>query len=72
MKTLFVVYHVHNTNVESDTIKLIGIYSSEKKAMDAVTRYRQKPGFKEYPLGFSIDKYHIDQDYWEEGFTTEQ
>jgi len=72
MKTLFVVFHVRNVDVESDTIKLIGIYSSKKKATDAVTRYQQKPGFSEHPIGFSIDEYHVDEDYWKEGYITEQ
>jgi hypothetical protein len=72
MKTLFVVFHEHDTEIISDTSKLIGIYSSREKAMDAVVRYQQKPGFSDYPLGFSIDEYHVDEDYWKEGFITEQ
>jgi hypothetical protein len=65
------LYFTHAVaDVEFETIKLIGIYSSRKKAVDAVTKYQQRPGFSEHPFGFSIDEYQIDQDYWEEGYIT--
>jgi hypothetical protein len=72
MKTLFVVFHEHDTDVQPDTSKLIGIYSSQERATDAVARYQQKPGFSEHPFGFSIDEYLVDEDHWKEGYITEQ
>jgi hypothetical protein len=28
------------------------------------------PGFRDYPEGFHIDEYQLDQDQWREGFIT--
>lgn len=49
--------------------KIIGIYSSEEKAFAVKEKYRLLPGFNEYPDNcFSIDKYEVDKNNWEEGF----
>jgi hypothetical protein len=72
MTILFVVHHVYSSDSESDNAKLIGIYSSKKSAVEAISRLEQKPGFRKYPNGFSIDEYHLDKDYWIEGFLSEE
>lgn len=47
---------------------LIGVYSSEEDARAAAKRLRAKPGFVEFPQGFQIAPYEIDQDHWVDGF----
>lgn len=63
------VYLVQHVRDESDgSYKVIGIYSSRNAAESAVERLRGKPGFRDHPEGFSIDRYEIDRDCWPEGF----
>ena len=50
--------------------KLIGIYSSENDAQEAIKRIKTKPGFRDFPDGFQIDEYEIGKDNWPEGFVT--
>jgi len=66
---LYVLHHAHDLEAEID-VKLIGIYSSEQKAEEAKLRALVLPGFSEYPDGFHIDRYELDQDNWAEGYVT--
>jgi len=50
---------------------MIGVYSTEQHARDAVERLRYQPGFCDAPEGFCIDRYEIDRDHWGEGYVTE-
>ncbi|SUE43066.1 hypothetical protein [Roseomonas gilardii] len=75
---LWVVYHhkmgAENDDTETDEIemsmRLIGIYSSEEKASQAMARMRRLPGFRDWPNGFRV--YHYDGPLngvgWTEGF----
>ncbi|MDU7522432.1 MAG: hypothetical protein E7K72_13745 [Roseomonas mucosa] len=73
---LWVVYHhkmgAENDDTETDEIeismKLIGIYSSEEKASQAMARMRRLPGFRDWPGGFRIYEVTLDRDLWPEGF----
>jgi hypothetical protein len=71
MKTVYLLYHSHDSAEGDDNYKLLGIFSTEKKAQDAIDSFRLKPGFVDYPDDFSIDKYEIDKAYWSEGFARE-
>ncbi|HEY4171328.1 MAG TPA: hypothetical protein VGM96_31340 [Reyranella sp.] len=54
-----------------DFQKLIGVYSSEKKAEDAIERLRDKPGFRDCPNGWLICPIVVDEETaWENGFVT--
>jgi homoserine kinase type II len=53
---------------EEDTELLIGVYESEEKAKDAIERLKDRPGFVDFPQGFVIDAYELNQDHWLEGF----
>jgi len=44
------------------------VYSSTSNAESAVSRLKTLRGFNSYPDGFSIDKYPLDKDHWEDGF----
>ncbi len=68
MKT---VYSVEHENIEDDYIeepRVIGIYSSEELAQEAIERAKKLSGFGDYPEGFQITKYILDKDQWIRGF----
>jgi hypothetical protein len=52
----------------NDTCLHVGIYSSEAAAHAAIARLSDKPGFREYPAGFTTYPREIDRDGWTEGF----
>ena len=64
----FVLEHVRQTLPDDEDAKLIGVYSSESAAQKAIKRLRRQPGFRDFPDGFCIDRYRIDEDSWAEGF----
>jgi hypothetical protein len=81
MATVFVLQHLHRLPGGEDDVKMIGVYSTRKAAVAAVSRLSQAPGFKEHANivdydttdddeGFHIDEYEIDKDHWAEGYVT--
>ena len=69
MKTVFILYHSYDLEGCEET-KLIGVYSSKDEADQAVTRLKDKNGFKYRPDAFVTSEYDINQDHWTEGFAT--
>jgi hypothetical protein len=67
---VFVVQHVHEQEDGEEDVKMIGVYSSQSVAQEAVTRLSIQPGFCDLPQGFCIDRYSVDQDHWAEGYIT--
>ncbi|WP_093196242.1 hypothetical protein [Variovorax sp. YR750] len=70
MTDVFLVHHVHQLPDSEEDVKLLGVFSSEARAVLAIDRARNLPGFSEAPDGFSVDKYQIDKSTWTEGFLT--
>jgi hypothetical protein len=70
MEKVFLLHHVREVDVESDDMKLIGIYSSEEKARQALEQVRQQPGFRDHPDGFELSEALLDHTEWAEGFLT--
>jgi len=70
VKTVFVVQHVRRFSDGREDVKLIGVYTSQTLAQQAVGRFGLLEGFRDHPNGFSIDRYVVDHDYWAEGFRT--
>ncbi|WP_196888016.1 hypothetical protein [Aureivirga sp. CE67] len=69
MEYVYILHHTYELgNIEKS--KLIGIYSSEQEAKNAIERLRDKNGFKNKVEGFNIEKYKINEDHWKEGFST--
>lgn len=68
MKQIFVVVHEYETPAGEGDLKLVGAFSSEAKALNAIDALRQQPGFKDYPEGFVIEACPLDQSQWPEGF----
>jgi len=65
---VFLVLHSYESTHGEDLVKTIGIYSSQAAAEEAVGRLINLPGFSDYPEGFSIDSYFVDEDHWTSGF----
>jgi len=59
---------LHTRDCDDSSIKIIGLYSSERRASDAIARLSKMPGFRDYPSGFHVDRYILDRDNWSEGF----
>jgi hypothetical protein len=70
MKKVYVLHHTHDLDSEDTDIKLIGVYSTEEKAQNAITKLSFLPGFRDSRQGFHIDKYEMDKDHWQEGFVS--
>jgi homoserine kinase type II len=75
VRSVYVLFHqfeFRNTKEEDieDRAKLIGVYSNEEEAKRAIERVKGQPGFRDYPEGFVIDPYELNQDNWAEGFVT--
>lgn len=69
MKTVFILHHSYELDGHDET-KLIGVYSTNGQAELAITRLKDKSGFKFRPDAFEISEYELDQDNWTEGFVT--
>ena len=70
MKEVFVLFHAHELRNGEDDEKLIGVYSMASLAEAALERAKKLRGFVDYPDGFIIDQYKLDEDHWTEGFIT--
>ncbi len=68
MTTVYILWHRYEPEPEVDEEKLLGIYSSEERAREAITRLKDQPGFRDHPKGFAIERCKIDNDGWQEGF----
>ncbi|MBM7129975.1 DUF7336 domain-containing protein [Dyella mobilis] len=67
MTSVFVLHHTYG-NSESETYKLLGVFSSDASAQSAILKYLRLPGFIDYPDGFEVTEYLIDEAQWIEGF----
>jgi hypothetical protein len=67
---LYVVEHLHVQDDGEEDVKLIGVYSTRARAEQAADRLRLKAGFCDTPEGFTIDTYTLDEDSWQDGYTT--
>ena len=71
---VFMLWHTYEQEDDfgvHEEEKLIGVFSSEAKARDAVEHLKDKEGFREFPLCcFEIHKTTVDRVGWEDGFAT--
>lgn len=71
---VFMLWHVYELRDDfgiHDEEKLIGVFSSEAKAQEAIERLKEKEGFRDLPLScFEIHETTVDQVGWEDGFAT--
>ncbi|MCF6245274.1 MAG: hypothetical protein L3J43_09585 [Sulfurovum sp.] len=69
-----VVYSVQHsyTFKGCEEIKDIGIFSTKKKAKNAIKKLKSQKGFKKYKKGFTCGPQLMNQIYWDGGFFTYQ
>lgn len=65
---LYVLWHTYENESGNEDIKLIGIYSSEDRAKEALEKVRMQPGFRDHPDGFEIADAALDMTGWRDGF----
>ncbi len=66
---VFILQHVHPED-DIEDVKTLGVYSSQENAERARKRYLRLPGFRDWPAGFCVGRYDIDQDEWTDGFVS--
>lgn len=72
MDEVFLLWHEHPENDdEEDDSKLLGVYSSEERALARIQQARSVIGFRRFPEGFTVARYVVDRDEWKEGFVSE-
>jgi hypothetical protein len=47
---------------------MLGIYSTRERAEQGLELLRDKPGFRDYPVGFEIQEGAVNETYMTEGF----
>lgn len=75
MSLVYVLTHAFEMKSSKDEeleerAKMIWVYTSQDEAAKAVERLKTKPGFCDYPDGFIIDPYELNEDCWQDGFIT--
>ena len=69
---VFLLWHIHDTTDDCgihEEEKLIGVFSSEAKANEAIKQLKGRVGFRDYPLNcFEIHKFQMDRLRWADGF----
>ncbi|KRG32561.1 MULTISPECIES: homoserine kinase [unclassified Psychrobacter] len=70
--TVFVLEHARykddDKNNDVEDFKLIGVFATEQQAQAAIEQLKSQSGFKDYPNGFHIDAYPLNQINWSQGF----
>ena len=71
MEKVYLLIHSYSCD-EYDETKILGVYATRENANDAIKRYRDLDGFREYPKEcFYISEYILDKDMnWNEGFVS--
>lgn len=67
MDNVFILHHTYGDS-ESESYKLLGVFSTEDRANSEIPKYLKLPGFKEFPDGFTVTKYSLDEPHWLSGF----
>ena len=67
---VYLVWHTHKIDEETDDEKLIGVYSTKALADNALARASLLEGFKDHIADFEVCDYELDKDHWTEGFIT--
>uniref|UniRef100_UPI004055F5D6 DUF7336 domain-containing protein n=1 Tax=Chitiniphilus eburneus TaxID=2571148 RepID=UPI004055F5D6 len=66
---VYVLEHIYgNDECESENYKFLGVFDSAESAEKAIEFLSGLPGFRDYPDGFLIEKYAMNDVHWTEGF----
>lgn len=69
MSSVYLLQHCYEED-EFDWVTDLGIYTTNQKAIDALNRFKNLEKFLKYPDEFIISEYLLNENHWEEGFTT--
>ena len=69
-RAVYLVQHSYELNEGENETKIIGVFSSLKKAQLIINKYRTIKGFKRYQNEFHVDKYRLNENWWKDGFIT--
>jgi homoserine kinase type II len=67
-RSIQVLWFVQEREGSDDAELLIGVYETEDDAKAAIERLRGKPGFVDFPQGFTAVPYELNEDHWTKGF----
>ena len=70
MSIVFPLWHVRKDDEFADDAKLIGVYTSEDEAREAIERLADQPGFRDHREGFQFEPYELNKHHWNEGFVS--
>lgn len=68
IKKVYFLQHFYENYDEIECITDLGVYSTRKKAEEALEKFKKNKKFKDHPNDFNIDTYEVDKTFWEEGF----
>jgi len=66
---IYLLWHTYADESGGEDHKLIGVYSSEVRAKEALEQVRSQPGFRDHPDGFGIYESSLDWTSWQGGFS---
>ena len=64
LQEVYLLQHSYELESGCNETKVLGIFSSEKKAKDAIEMYKKLPGFCDHMKDLYIDKYFVDERCW--------
>jgi hypothetical protein len=65
---VFLAAHVFEYPDGHDNVRIIGVFSSNRKARAAIRQVREKPGFRERKRKFEVSRCVLDTVDWTEGY----
>lgn len=65
---VYILYHTRVDAFGCDNDKCLGVFSDTKKAERAKRYALNLKGFKDYPDGFCVVEYTLNEQHWLEGF----
>ena len=65
---IYALEHTHEVEEDSVDRKSLAIFSSRELAEEAIARYKPQEGFCDFPDGFHLDEYVVDEIDYEDGF----
>ncbi|EKE22281.1 MAG: hypothetical protein ACD_7C00001G0002 [uncultured bacterium] len=68
IKKVYLLFHVKGFKKDIEDVKLLGVFSSIKKAREIMNTHKTLPGFKDYIDDFLIEWYMMDKSEWKEGY----
>lgn len=65
MMYVYLLWHEHG---RTEDWKFLGAFSSETLANSSKEIYKDLPGFRECPEGYTVDRVKLDEPRWTEGY----